>query len=389
MNRALFFIVFFLIGALSSCIDRYFVENEIDFQPSLVIEGTITDENEMQEIIISNSIGLDKIDYEGVSGCKVTVLDYVGNEFVFFESFKIGHYLGNIPQEFLVPGNSFKIVVIKDGVNYESDFEELLACSEVDSVYYELQIDSYENNNLKAQTGLQFFVDVKVEETSSKFYRWKMEETYEFHTTWPIQKYWAGKWVQVFPDYSYSVCYNTNMVYGIYAVSTENVMDTYLKYPLHFVDNTTQRLYYKYSLLCKQYSLTARAYNYWQLLSENSQESGGLFDKQPVNIQGNIFCVDNPNIKVLGYFGVSSVKAKRIFIDKPSELKFTDDLFCGRSWVEVPFIIVTSTPDEWPFYIAPPPEDDELGGYYYAPSYCFDCRDAGGVIEKPPFWDQE
>lgn len=385
MNRYYIILILFINTFLFSCVDRYYIDDQVEFTPLLVIDGTITDEEEYQEISVSQSTELNQQKFNPLSGCYVMVSDLNGNEFEFHYTSYNQNYYGNIPMQYLIPGNAFKVTVIYNGKTYESDFEEMTACPTVDSVYYETKIESFEDNSLKAQTGVQFYVDLRIADQYSKYYRWKVEETYEYHATWPIEEYWAGRWVNVGQDYSYYICYKTEPVKELFSVSTQYVDNVYLKYPLNFVDNTTQRLYFKYSLLTKQYSITKEAYDYWQLLMANSQESGGLFDKQPADIRGNVYCVDDEDEKVLGYFGVSSVNTKRIFVDKPA-IDFTDDLFCTQVLLEMPTPIYSSTPDEWPYYVAPVPYG-ESGGIWVAPFECFDCRLSGGSIVKPDFWE--
>ncbi|MGD9994388.1 MAG: DUF4249 domain-containing protein [Salinivirgaceae bacterium] len=387
MNKGLIFIWFFLSALMVSCIDRYFIENEVDFQPTLVIEGTITDEQELQKIVISRSSSLESMEFQYVDNALVTVISDNGTDFHFNFDYESKVYIGLIPLHYLIPGNAFKLRVQYENKIYESTFETMSKTPVVDSVYHELQINQFFENESNPRTGLQFYLDLRVDKEYSSYYRWKLEETYEYHATWPIGEYWAGGWVDVGQDYSYFVCYKTEPIQNIFSVTTDYVDDVYLKYPLHFVDNSTQKLYYRYSLLVKQYSLSADAYIFWQRLMEISQNSGGLFDKQPANIQGNITCLSDVDEKVLGYFSVSQVSSKRIFVDNTPEMTFTDDLFCVPELLEMPIVIYNSKPEDWPFYIAPVPNGGEPG-IYIAPNYCFDCRKAGGTIEKPDFWDQ-
>ena len=387
MNRRLFYILFLSLVALSSCIDRYFIDDEVSFKSSLVIDGTITDEQELQKIFISHSSNLEKMDFQYVANALVKVMSDDGTEFQFNFEFSSNSYWGIIPQHYLKPGNAFKLIVQYENKVYESTFETMSKSPVVDSVYHEVQINQFYNNDNRPRTGLQFYLDLKVDSEFSSYYRWKLEETYEYHATWPISRYWAGGWVDAGQDNTYFVCYKSEPIQTILSVTTDYVEDVYLKYPLHFVDNTTQKLYYRYSLLVKQYSLTAEAYTFWQQLMENSQNSGGLFDKQPANIYGNISCLSDANEKVLGYFSVSQVSSKRIFVDDVPGMTFTDDLFCVPELLDLPIVIYNSKPKDWPIYLAPIPTGGKPG-IYIAPNYCFDCQKAGGTIEKPAFWDQ-
>ena len=86
------------------------------------------------------------------------------------------------------------------------------------------------------------------------------------------------------------------------------------RFPLNFISNQTDRLKVKYSMLVNQYSLNEDEYLYWEKLQNMSEQVGGLYDMIPSAIPSNVYCIDDPNEKVLGYFSVSASSSKRIFI---------------------------------------------------------------------------
>ncbi len=75
------------------------------------------------------------------------------------------------------------------------------------------------------------------------------------------------------------------------------------------------RLTKKYSILVKQYSVSEEEYGYSEKLQNVIQHVGSLYDLTPASIPSNIGCIENPGEKVLGYFSVSAVNTKRIFIN--------------------------------------------------------------------------
>jgi len=145
------------------------------------------------------------------------------------------------------------------------------------------------------------------------------------------------------------------MVKNIYTLSTNLLAENKFKHmPLHFVDNySSQRLKYGYSLLVRQYSLSDEAYKYWDKIRINTNEQGGLYAKQPLAIKGNLKNLTFPDQQVLGFFGASEVKSKRIFIRKVENL---------------PCEYIDCEPETKP----------EL--------QCVDCLSVGGTNVKPYFW---
>ena len=239
--------------------------------------------------------------------------------------------------------------------------------------------------------GVQFFLDFKAPDDFGRYYRVSAEETYEHHATYPIGIYFAGQFFYQPADYSLFTCYSIEPLNNIYLISTKDLnKNQYIKYQMNFVSNQTQRLMYKYSLLVKQMSISDEAYDFWNNLNKNNQESGGLYDTQPALVEGNIYSVSDPNERVLGFFGVSSVKSKRIVVSN-IPISFPDDYHCTPSkpnweggW---PF---NTSYVEWPIYfvnyydISSSSPNPEL---YVADKDCFDCRLIGGTTVKPDYWD--
>ena len=167
----------------ASCIDRFYMNGSgTGFTPKLVIEGIITTDGEMQEIVISESAPTDKPEFSPLSGCNVRVEDDHGNSISFHESIA-GHYRGIINRNFINVGSHYRLTLqIPDGKQYKSNYEELMPCPEIDSVYYELKSKPTKDSEVP-ENGLQFYIDYKGNQNSGHYYRWKQVETYEYHST--------------------------------------------------------------------------------------------------------------------------------------------------------------------------------------------------------------
>ena len=135
--------------------------------------------------------------------------------------------------------------------------------------------------------------------------------------------------------------------------------------------------------MVSQASLSADAYNYWAKLKKNNQESGGLFDSQPVNTRGNLKCLSDPDENVLGFFGVSSIRSERIFVQDVPDLIFPHYFQCDEEPIEINDIL-SSTETSWPIYFVPVPAG--YPGYLTGDYDCFDCRQEGGDTIPPDYW---
>lgn len=368
-----------------SCIERFYPETESNFSSRLVIEANIIPDEAAQEIIISLLSTLDKPEFIPVSGCKVAVEDNKGHSFIFQETDKPGHYRGTIDGSAVIIGANYRLsLVTPENKTYLSRFEELYPCPPVDSLYYEMESkptsDPKENED-----GLQFLVNFEAGQNDGKFFRWQIEETYEYHSSFPLERWRDDNMVYHFldkPDYTTFICYKTTNLDDIYVLSTEGfIRNSYQRFKLHFVNNLTQRLEHRYSILVRQFSLTPEAYQYWYSLRKNNQETANLFGRQPALLKGNIYNVSDSTDLALGYFSVSSMSSKRIMILSVPGMSFKKVFYCK------PVPITGPLPPDGPFYFAP--YRDEAGNKIWGETNpdCIFCPLLGGITQKPIYWD--
>ena len=380
-----------LFGCLClSCIEPYDLEEHSNITSRIVVEAWINDLDTLQEVVLSKTSSPEKPSKIPLTGCSVIVNDLNDNEFIFNELAESpGTYQGKIDSSCMKVGNRFRLnFTLPTNEQYVSTYEELIACPPVDSVYYEITTLPTIDPDLNLD-GLQLYMDFKASENFGKYYRLQIDETWEYHASWPISLYYAGRVYSIADDYSLFYCYRTMPVDQIFILTTDGFAENrYKGYQLHFVDNLTQKLMHKYSLLIKQYSISKDAYYFWMNLRKNNQESGGLFDSQPAMVKGNIINIKNPDEIVLGYFGVSSVKTKRIILSGIEGLSFDNDPYCTPT----PVILgmVNWPPEEWPVYLVifldPATGTNQIS---VANKECFDCTLLGGTTEKPLYWDEK
>jgi len=379
-------ILLFLLTALTlnSCFKAYEPEIEGSDARKLVVSGIVTDINGNQKVTITMSSSINEPEETPVTGCMVTISDDQGHQFQLVDSAN-GDYYGRIETSYLAPGSSFKVEIITpDGDKIISDYDQFSSCPEVDSVYYTRK-DLPTSDPDKFTEGIQFYVDLNGKNTDSRYYRWEAIETYEYHSDYPIEWLYNGqRVVHIYPpDYSKDTCWATLLVRNIYTQTTENLAENkYSQFALHFVDNTTSRLLYGYSLLVKQYSMSETAYKYWNQLRTNSTEEGGLYERQPMASQGNLQNLTHPDKDVLGFFGVSSVKSKRIFVQNVENLEIKFLSFCNpKPMSKWGFADYSHLPK--PLYLF-----GDYKGYQMILMNveCVDCTSMLGKNVKPDFW---
>ncbi len=371
---------------LGGCIYEYNPEIE-GSSNALVINGTVTDKEGYQYIEISRSYApLEPDRNRPVSNYTVEIQDDEGNSFPGAE-IEPGLYGCWMEQEYLVHGRKYRLTVTSDKGNlYISDFDELLPCPDIDSITYEFQEQQTENPDLSI-LGLQFFVNLDCSGEYAKNFRWEMEETWEYHSAYEISAYYDGRIHESLPglaSYDYFYCWKSSSIRSIYTYSTQNLTSGQIRnYPLHFVSNQTDRLRIKYSTLVRQFSLSPEAFRFWNILDQQSKQSGELYESQPAQLQGNIKPQDEGGEPVLGLFYATSIKEKRIFI-RPAMATWTPE--CepyGLTRTELNQLLNTYTPNQYPIYLI----FIDMGVYDIADQECFDCRLRGGMTEPPDFWE--
>ncbi len=320
IRNFLFFTI--LISAISSCIEPYSPNLGGGSTAKYVVNGQITDQEGYQTVSISMSSTIGEPQYNPLTGCEVKIIDNNSNVYQ-LDEFEKGNYRVWMAKESLNPGNSYQVNILTSlGVEIVSDFDKMSDCPEIDSVYF-IREDIPTTNPDKPLQGIQFYIDLNGENTNSHYFRWEVIETWEHHAAYPKIWFWDKRNIIRFtpPDYSMFLCWSTQKVANIYTLSTEKLLQNrYSMFKLHFVDNLTQRLTFCYSIVVNQFSISDSAYMYWDKLRINSSEQGGLYGAQPLRFKGNLRCITNPALEVLGYFSASSVKTKRLYIQDVENL---------------------------------------------------------------------
>jgi hypothetical protein len=384
MHRTKILIIFWMFFILlHSCIIPYEPVIENKNISKYVVSGQVNDNDEIQTVSVSNGSPINDPEYIPVSGCYIRIFDDKGNQFEMQEA-EPGNYHTRIDKSYLIPGSSFKVEILTpNGINIESDFDKMSECPEIDTIYF-VRKEYIENPSGRIMQGLQFYVDLDARNLTNHFFRWEAIETWEYHVPYARQWYYDGVIHHISPpDSSLMVCWSTQAVKNIFTLSTENLVENrYSMLPLHFVDNYSPRLVYGYSLLINQFSLSDAAFSYWDQLRINSFEQGGLYEKQPLSIAGNLHNNTDPDQEVLGFFGVSSVKSRRIFVSPIDDFEFHPIIYCRPESLAHGGLRAIR-PSQYPAFL-----DGNAVTYYLVKldHYCVDCTSMGGTTIKPDFW---
>jgi hypothetical protein len=376
---------------LTGCVERYYPGSDEVFTGTLVINASLTTLSGIQTFQISRSDGLRYPQFIPELSCLVEVENKAGDQLSFEES-SPGYYSADVPEGFMHFGDQYMLrVVTSDGKIYQSDYSILNPPTPIDRIYYE--VESYPTVDPEVSIdGIRFYIDFQVDAESSEFMRWELMETYEFHN--PDYEGFIYSYDRVLRPIPDSLedrqCWITGHVNDIFTLDAGNLDATsYTHMPLHFVSNETQRLSYGYSLLVRQHAMDAPAFRYWNELNKNSKTQSGLYDRLPSITPSNISNVDDPDEKVLGFFGVSGVTEKRFFVKDVEGVEKYNVKFC-YPLPDMPRFRYLRTAD-LPIYTSRA-YDPETFTTHSGETFveCLDCRVRKGSMGDPPdYWPTE
>ncbi len=376
MKHRTYIIISFIIFLLGSCIVEYIPTTDEESE-LLNVEGMITDQAEINTIVLSKSIPLwTKQIARRLSGCKVWISDDLGRITSLKETI-VGTYVTN-PATFRGETGRTYILHIKlnednGNLSYESLPVKMTAGPQIDSIYYEKK--TFDISHLPVE-GCQIYLDTHDPANNCNFYRWKYSETWEFHLPFDVKN---------------KICWISNNIDGIFIKNTSILEENRIsRYPVITIQNPVDKLSVKYSILVKQYSMNEEEYIYWERLKTTLDQTGGLYDLIPAYIPNNIFCIEKPEEKILGYFSVSAVSSKRIFIKDnftgmDAQYQYQDCIFkSDTAWGRVPpqglddtaWVTVDHSDRNPPYFL------------YTHVRRCGDCRTRGTLV-KPDFWDDD
>ncbi|HMI07680.1 MAG TPA: DUF4249 domain-containing protein [Flavobacterium sp.] len=311
--RKLFFKITILASlcVLTGCTEQYALQTDT-FEDAIVVEATITNELKNQEIKISRTYKLEENGPQFESGATVNVTDDSGNQYDFEEN--AGTYISQIPFQ-AIPGRSYQLNIITNkGISYTSSPEILTPVNPIIDVVPSVQV----RDGIR---GVEINVSSYDPTASSKYYRYKYEETYKIIAPkWsPSQAVVSGEAgnyeIDLVPHEGETrTCYSTKNSTDIILTNTSGLSEDRVYYPIRFISNKNYIITHRYSILVTQYIQNLASYTYYKTLRETSGSGSILSQNQPGFFYGNLKS-ENPNEKVIGFFEVSSVSSKRMFFN--------------------------------------------------------------------------
>ena len=360
-------IVFILL--LGGCTIEFTPEID-DAKELLVVSGLITDQDVSNKITLSRSVPVGKpLTAVAVSGALVSIADETGTVYFLAET-SPGTYSTDSTLFRGRVGGSYSLNIRLGENNYETDFIKMKPVPPINSLYHEKVVINASRDSLEITEGCRIFLDSYDPAGECLFFRWSFVETWEYYLPFPsdVFRCWAT-------EPSERILVRNTSVYSQARIS---------RFPVVFITNRTKRLNVNYSILVNQYSIDESEYYFWERVQNISENVGGLYDMTPMAIQGNIRSVTDPGETVLGYFSVSAVSRKRLFVR---------DRFLGLSYfypgctVDTIYGVLPQGVERKDYWIV---EDNanEIPSWWVITREreCADCKTDADRI-KPDFWE--
>jgi hypothetical protein len=255
------------------------------------------------------------------------------------------------------------------------------------------------NNGTETENGIRFYLDSQ-SSGENQYFRWIYNECWKTNASDPKKYNYINDSTIIPVDQIKQICWRYFDSDNIIIKSAlSGITDKIEKQPLLFIAPAkSDRLLIRYSVEIKQLSLSPQEYEFWDHMKQIDEAGGDIFEKQPFPISSNIHNLANPGEKVLGYFQVSAVDKKRIYIN-PGEIKdFKLPVYnydCHRLVIgeddypsgEVTFNKIYGY-FEGPNYTFVEPiynSSNELFKLVFSRPVCTDCT-INGTLAKPDFW---
>lgn len=381
-------LIFGLILSFISCISPITPHlNKTDSKGLLVVEGQITDQPGpfIVKLTSTDPVGI-VYTPNPILNADVLIIDNQGNSFRLYGD-SSGSYKTADTTLRGVAGNTYTLkITTADSTEYFSSPVLMQSVPDIDNVYFQAVTQTrFSQGQTYVDNWLNILLDSHDSNGITKYWRYDFEETWEVNMISdqvtvhhsPIHPENVDKQFIVQID-NKKICWITKPSAAILIASTaKNPVDEIKGLVIESLGPGEDRLHIRYSILVKQYAISAELYNYLQELNDVNANLGGIYSKIPSPVYGNITCSDN-NIKALGYFAASSVKEKRLFINRSQVQVSTVGINNGCYYFD--YNVASSQPD---VLFGP----DILTGknVYTTNTDCSDCTVYGTNV-KPSFW---
>jgi len=364
-----------LLLILTGCIERYDTKIE-GIESILVVEGIIT--GGTTQITLSKSVDIDVLYNDLVTVDNASVYVACDDGTLSDAAFSSGNGIYMIPTGELKTDAKYRLIIYINDTVYQSEFISPTITPPVDISFMCDDNDIY------------ICVTTHGNDDQTGYYLWSFREDWEIHS------YLLGDFIYVKTSFVPILADLHSPANKYYCWAKESSKTPILGMSENLIDNdmrerkiwsfprTDDRTSVLYRVQVKQNRIHKEGYDFYNNVKKNIEQTGSVFSHIPAEISGNIKCISDPEIPVIGYVEVSTTTAKDIqYLNN----KFWDprnrNVECFQCLVDVigpsPMIAPKIKPVTVLYQVTPT-------GAYYVWEYCVDCTMIGGSKIKPEDW---
>ena len=306
----------------------------------------------------------------------------------------------------LNPERSYRLNIELDGRKYQSAYSNPIITPDIDDVFW-------------IQRGERQPVIINVSTHSVEnhilYYKWSYREEWEYtadyiwvtpercqepscHVLLPEDEDNCPQCGRKITKFYNHYCWGINNGY-FFLSSAERTTFGRVTEKITEINPRDIKLSILYRITVRQNAVSKQAYDYFTNVRKNTRNTGDIFSPVPSELQGNITCITDPGIKVIGFVDVSTTSQKEMLISHRDNLYVPPDFeklcrpltriqlcaalgnfMCDRWVVPNGYIVFDYVPVfAWIPDILEPRYSDET---------CFDCTLYGGTPNKPEDWPQ-
>lgn len=316
--RGLKYFLLLMFIAVYSCREPYDFDYQDVLEPTVVIDGFITNSGRAHLVRVSYSTTISERGYvetRFITDANVRIEDDQGG-FTPLSHMRSGIY-ATAPQYAAQEGRSYKVIVtLSDGEIYESDYKTLPAVSPATA---KLSFNGdvrpvLVNNSIQNEEGAVISVTIN-KDNDRHFYQWLIGHYFIIESDLAATSEVRFCYVRDFDESRVELLQDNPIGTG--------GTDEY-SYEIDFVP-ITSKLEHDFGVEGRLLTLNEDDFNFWDKVKKQADNSGSLFDSAPYTIQGNIHNRATGE-KALGYFGVYRESIDRVFFTQ-GDLGFGIEVF--------------------------------------------------------------
>lgn len=379
----------FLVVGTTSCISDFNADLPYTDEDILVVECDIVANSEV-DIILSKTFGLSAEELpNGYNEVQATVTLRGSDGFKSSAASYMGKGVHRLTVGALDSEVDYSLEIEYKGNTYESIPQKPLFTSEIESV-------SWEQKENKGDVAM--CVSTSPANAGSEYYMWTYIEDWEYTALFYTIDFYDPETRKMvnYPYDPYYYCWKNRIGDEILVGSTEALSTNRIEnFQLCKHESSNDRFSWLYSIRVKQMAISKAAYEYYKDLAKLSNDMGGLFTPQPSELKGNIQCVNDKSMRVIGYVGIAqNIAEEQLYIsyeELDRNAPVYNCFYFSKEDASKEMANLGIPGDFHSFYVIFNywPLQERLLDSDWASALCVDCRRMGGTKEKPAFWPND